>query len=48
MDEGVDISDYVRVVEFFHDVHFSKAFLSLLLVSHIKDLSIKQTILLFF
>lgn len=39
MYEGIDVLDYVWVVEWFHEVDFLEALLALLLICHIKNLS---------
>lgn len=38
VDEGVDVLDNVRVIEFFHDVDLAEALFSLALISHVEDL----------
>lgn len=47
VDEGIDVLDDVRVVEFFHDVDLPEALFSLALVGHIEDLCEPSSTLIF-
>ena len=47
VDERVDVLDDMGVVQFFHDVDLSEAFLTLTLVSHIKNLGGGRCTLIF-
>jgi len=40
VDEGIDVLDDMRVVQFFHYIDFSQTFFTLPLISHIENLKL--------